>query len=339
MGLQRSQASYLNRYSSISQHTSSWGTAVKCLYPIFAVSLVAILFIQKTTTQTDIAFGTAINVQASHESRCWLKYAAKSGIFLIFSHRSYVDNTQELQPSCEESLMQLKGIGVNHIDLDLVLDERNESDPRLIVAHPLEFKRKSEYYSPCANSGFDEMLEIVKKVFGEEYFLSMEPKAAWGMTVSEYDDAALTNTPSSILEQLLEGIERHRMKGKCAAIVELNNKRDQNELALERNLMGHILQHCQLFRGVRLADKAPVSMEDYDIIMPTIEFHPLHPHNTDRKVIPSDLDRESIFWVVDNEVDLQYAADLHSLGIVSNSPRNIMKIMNDAKWCHENGMQ
>ncbi|KAL7463556.1 hypothetical protein ACHAXS_003916 [Conticribra weissflogii] len=337
MGLQRSKANYLNRYSSLSRQKALWGTNWKCLFLTFAVSLVVILFIQMINTQIDDGPAVSIGekLPASEQSRCWLKHATKSGIFFIFSHRSYIDNTEELQPSCEESLMQLKRIGVNHIDLDLVLDERNKSNPHLIVAHPMEFKMNSKYYSPCANRGFDEMMQIVKRVFGEDYFLSMEPKAAWGMTIREYDDTALTDSPSAILEQLLEGIERHRMKGKCAAIVEINDKQNENELSLERNLMSHILQHCQLFRGIRLADKAPVSLEIYDIIMPTIEFHPSHPHNTDGKVIPTDLIKESIFWVVDNEVDLQYAADLQPLGIVSNSPRNIMKIMNDSTWCHE----
>ena len=76
--------------------------------------------------------------------------------------------------------------------------------------------------------------------------------------------------------------------------------------------------------GIRLSDDVPTSLGDYDMIMPTIEFHPSHAHNTDGNVIPQSLWSQSIFWVVDNEDHLALAADMHPYGIVSNSPKNIL---------------
>ena len=250
--------------------------------------------------------GNLVGSPQSH--RCWLKRALKSGEFKLFSHRSHHDNTQSEQPTCAESFSKLKAIGVNHFDFDLVLDEHNENNSQLIVAHPMEFKRESEYYSPCANTGFDEMITTLKNVYGNDFFISMEPKAAWGKTQKELNDVALTNLPSTILEELLKKIIEHDLKGNCAAIVDINEVQDSHELEKERSFLKKILQNCQLFSGIRLSDDAPTSMGDYDVLMPTIEFHPSHAHNTAGKVIPQSLLKQSIFWVVDNEADLELAA-------------------------------
>lgn len=277
-----------------------------------------------------------ISSSSSRKHRCWLKHALKSGEFKLFSHRSYHDNTQSEQPTCHDSLSQLKSIGVNHLDLDLVLDERHETH-QLVVAHPMEFKRQSDHYSPCANTGFDEMIQALKMVYGDDFFISVEPKAAWGKTQKELDDVALSNLPSTILEELLKKIEQYELKGKCAAMVEINDVQDDQELGKERRLLEEILQHCELFRVIRLSDDFPTSMGDHDIIMPTIEFHPSHARNT-AKVIPRSLRSKSIFWVVDSQEDLAMAADMHPFGIVSNSPNYISQIVEDSSWCDESSI-
>ena len=337
MSFQRHKTNSLNRYSPLSQR-NCWNSLTKRIVSVSLISIV-IISITSLVLPDKVVGGDASSIRSleSQKSRCWMKRALKSGDFVIFSHRSYHDNTQSNQPSCEESLSRLKKIGVNHMDLDLVMDEHATdavAKPRLLVAHPMEFKRMSDYYSPCANTEFDEMIDIVKRVYGtDEFFLSMEPKAAWQKTQQELDDVALTNLPSNILEQLLDAIQRHDLKGKCAAIVEINEAHDDNELEKERRLLNKILQHCQLFRGIRLSDEPPSSMGEYDILMPSIEFHPSHLHNTGGKVIPEELRKKSILWVVDNESDLQFAADLRPFGIVSNSPKNIVGIIDSSSWC------
>jgi hypothetical protein len=290
------------------------------------------LFRSKSHGKSQLVGSTAAFASMQMQNRCWLKRAFESGDFHLFSHRSYADSTQPEQPSCEDSLLELKSIGVNHLDLDLVLDESSGTSPRLIVGHPMEYKRTSDYYSPCANTEFDDMIQTLKKVYGQDFFISLEPKASWGKTQKELDDPALTNLPSSILGKLLEAVQRNELKGNCAAIVEINPAQDSEELDKEKKLLDGILEHCQFFKGVGISHEPPQSMGEYDIIMPTIEFHPLHSHNTG-KFIPLDLWKKSVFWVVDNEENLQFATDFRPNGIVSNSPKNIVSIINGPSWC------
>lgn len=330
----RHQKAYAgNIYSANTQNKGPWhrlkspATVSLCCFTIIVVLGIPRLF---WPSKAGISLGSS---SSSLTHRCWLKHALESGEFKLFSHRSYHDNTQSEQPTCHDSLSQLKEIGVDHIDLDLVLDERN-GNKRIIVAHPMEFKHQSDYYSPCANMDFDEMVHTLKSVYGNEFFISMEPKAAWGNTRKELGDAALTNLPSNILDNLLEKIIEYDFQGNCAAIVEINKVAHGGlELEKQQDLLEEILQHCQLFRGIRLADDSPTSMGDYDILMPTIEFHPAHAHNTAGKVIPQSMRSKSIFWVVDNEADLALAGDMHPFGIVSNSPKNIVDIVKSSAWC------
>lgn len=124
------------------------------------------------------------------------------------------------------------------------------------------------------------------------------------------------------------------MKGKCAAIVDINPAQADQELELEKKLLEGILEHCQLFKGIGFSyDPLPQSMGDYDKIMPTIEFHPNHPKNTDHKTIPKELLPTSVFWVVDNEEQLELVADMRPNGIVSNSPTKIISILYSNEWC------
>jgi len=119
-------------------------------------------------------------------------------------------------------------------------------------------------------------------------------------------------------------------------IVDLNEVQENHELQKEQTLLEDMMQYCQLFRGIRLADDAPAEyMGDYDMIMPTIEFHPSHARNIDGKVIPRSLRSKSIFWVVDNETDLKLAASLRPFGIVSNSPKNVVEIVEGPRWCEK----
>lgn len=270
------------------------------------------------------------------KNKCWLKSAFLSRKFIVYSHRSYFDYTAVQQPSCEVSLSQLKAIGVNHLDLDIVIHAHRVENytPRLIVAHPMEYKHTSNHYSPCANVDFNKFIGILKRVYGEDFFISLEPKANWGNTTQELEDTALTNLPSTILEKLLEAVKLHGLKGKCAAIVDINPAQADQELELEKKLLEGILEHCQLFKGIGFSyDPLPQSMGDYDKIMPTIEFHPNHPKNTEHKTIPKELLPTSVFWVVDNEEQLELVADMRPNGIVSNSPTKIISILYSNEWC------
>mmetsp|Transcript_269 Transcript_269/g.345 ORF Transcript_269/g.345 Transcript_269/m.345 type:complete len:184 (+) Transcript_269:1-552(+) len=182
------------------------------------------------------------------------------------------------------------------------------------------------------------MIQLLKTVYNDNFFISMEPKAAWGQTPQELDDVALIHPPSRILEVLLEHIvEWNELGGHCAVIVELKNsnkwKKDEAEFHRQEELMRRLTQHCQWFKGIRLADNVQnLQMDEYDAIMPTIEFHPRHPHNIENKeLMPHELWSKSIVWVVDNEEDLEYAAELSPRGIVSNDPSEIVEILDG--WC------
>ena len=151
---------------------------------------------------------------------------------------------------------------------------------------------------------------------------------------------ALVDRPSRILQKLLELIELNELAGHCAVIVELNYQLKDNdeeaqvELHKQEELLRRITQHCQLFKGIRLSDNIDDKLHDveqYDAIMPTIEFHPRHPHNVEGKMIQQEMWSKSIVWVVDNEVDLEFAAEVSPRGIVSNSPQEIVRILEG--WC------
>eukprot|EP00985_Skeletonema_marinoi_P031994 scaffold37977_cov195-Skeletonema_marinoi.AAC.2 len=228
-----------------------------------------------------------------HDSKCRLKQAINSGECQLFSHRSYYSAKSD---DCRTALEQLKSIGVNHLDLDLVLTDNNNNNVesnRLIVAHPMEYKRTTKTYSPCGNTAFNEMMHLLKSVYNNDFFISMEPKAAWRQTQQELDDIALINPPSKILEKLLELVELNELAGHCAAIVELNYQvtDDDAELRLQEELLRKITQHCQLFKGIRLSDDVNNlhNIDQYDAIMPTIEFHPRHTHNVQGKVMQQEL--------------------------------------------------
>ena len=99
--------------------------------------------------------------------------------------------------------------------------------------------------------------------------------------------------------------------------------------------MKEILKYCKLFKGLGISHALPETMGNYDILMPTIEFHPNHSHNTEHKSIPEELWPMSVFWVVDNEENLDLAASLRPDGIVSNTPKDIISIIHSDKWCDE----
>lgn len=281
---------------------------------------------------------TSINSQDSSSTQCLLKQAVASGSFQIVSHKSFVDMTSPDQPkSCTDALKELKHIGVTRIDLDAILDMNDTAEPRIVIGHPMEYKRelKSEKdYSPCSNTSFDDMIHVLKSVYGSDFFISIEPKAAWHNTKKEQQDPALTNKPSDILKYLLESLQRHRLKkDNCAVIVELFDEHDSDEKEEEKAVLDQLLEHCSFYKGIRLSDKIPTSMEEYDVYMPTIEFHPNHSHNRGAH-FPSDLAHNSLFWIVDDINDLRLAAELRAKGIVSNVPKKILEIVrNDPAWC------
>lgn len=355
-----------NRYNS--QRFKTWKRLLSCirrndaLACLLVVAVCVYLTIRSlrggntgtgTGTDTDTDYrsmdtSTEITSYTLAENQCWLKQAHKKGEFVIFSHRTYVNSAlpQQQQPSCHDALQQLKNLGIHHIDIDLVLDEA-QFPPRLVVAHPMEYNKLSKYYSPCANTELDNFIQLLEHIYDNgDFFLSMEPKAAWGNTPVELDNPALANLPSKILERLLNAIQRNVLSGdNCAAIVEIPEGhvkgRSNEEIMNEEELLSEILDYCQWFKGVRFVDGAVTSMSmsmgDYDMIMPSIEFHPRHPHNLKQNrndgVIPRKVRENALFWVVDDEDMLELAADLRPAGIVSNSPENIVAIIDG--WCSQ----
>ena len=99
----------------------------------------------------------------------------------------------------------------------------------------MEFTQQSVYYSPCANADFDDTIHALRDVYEDDFFISIEPKAAWRSTRDELNDVALVNSPSSILEMLLIKIVELSLEGRCAIIVpDLDDAKlvvqDDNEL-------------------------------------------------------------------------------------------------------------
>ena len=263
------------------------------------------------------------------KQKCWLKDAFERGDFVIYSHRSFFYDNDRPQPSCTDALSQLKQIGVNHLDLDLVFDKSTDT---IVVSHPMEFKRESMYYSPCSLMPLDNLIEVLDEVYNGSWFISLEPKASWGRTAKEQSDPALVE-PIQIMEKLLKIFVTHDLdKSKCAVIIDVNTVNGSEEL----NIFQKLLNHSQLFVGKRNSDEVADTMDAsgfrYDKIMPTIEFHHNHPRNQGMYV-PKQINPQSIFWVIDNEEDLRFAADLQPHGIVTNSPKDIVKIINDPNWC------
>jgi len=250
---------------------------------------------------------------------CWVKNAFKLGTFKVFSHRSFVDAERTTSRTCRGALRQLKNIGVSNLDIDLVYDAKNES---VKVAHPMEFKHESNYYSPCANTNLDEFIKEIYLVFGSNHFVSMELKASWENTRVELEDPALAR-PEIIMEAVLDTLESvQEIPLQCAIIVNPSKVNSDAEFTLFNTLK----QKCKLFNGFRVHDKLPDELGSLDALMPTIEFHPEHSNNPG-SVIPGKLNRASILWIVDSIDDLILASSLHPLGIVSNSPKIIVNFI------------
>ena len=385
-----------------------------CVYSTYNITIpaTATLLSSKSTDSTSSITGSSNSINDDENNKCWIKKAIQTKTLKLFSHRSFGNASLTTQPTCEESLLQLKRIGVNHFDVDLVLGNLVREDDAsnlvhvqdknsivhstqegrqrvLIVAHPMEYKHESNYYSPCSNIDFDSFIATLKSVYGNgngnrnkktrdgksstsnaAFFLSLEPKAAWRNTPQEIDDPALTNLPSDILQIFLQAIERHELKGQCAAIVDLhsnsksnanvnvnvnsnvnsNSSHSKEEINQEYLLLKQILLHCEHYSGVRITDPVPTSMGEYDRIMPTIEFHPKHAHNplqqrggdkdhNDKTAIanaieiPRSVLDNSILWTVDDKYDLLMAAEMRPFGIVSNVPLTINAILQDPDWC------
>lgn len=268
---------------------------------------------------------------------CWLKDAFNSGDFVVYSHRSFVFSSSDqdtIQPSCKAALSMLKDKGVNHLDLDLVLDEgKDNKSAKVVVSHPMEFKRESTYYSPCSLLALNDLIQILDEVYGKsKWFISLEPKASWGRTQEEMKDIALVE-PKKIMSKLLEILVKFNLReDQCAVIIDVNSIHNNQE----KETFKKLLDHCQLFLGKRRTDLVENTMEiggfHYNKIMPTIEFHPNH-NGHEGLTVPQQINQQSIYWVVDNAKDLRLAADLHPHGIVSNNPIEIVRIINDPNWC------
>lgn len=328
--------------SSLSKQHSSKQRLFKALKFITATLFIGFIYLM---IQTSVKKPT----YTANENKCWIKKAISSHQLKLFSHRTFSNANLETQPTCEESLLKLKEINVNHFDVDLVLN-----GDELIVAHPMEFKRESSYYAPCSNLPIDEFLSLIQKVYtnDEDYFISFEPKAAWDNTDAQIEDQALTNLPSDILSKFQQAMQKHIMKHHCAAIVDIRTT-DQTshpvqEIEKQKSIMKEILQICLHFSGIRISDPVPQSTGVYDYIMPTIEFHPHHPHNPYQKTdvdggkllrkgrhttIPDKVLKKSIMWVVDTAQDLEMAAELRPYGIVSNVPLVLHELVNQDSWC------
>ncbi|GFH47784.1 hypothetical protein CTEN210_04259 [Chaetoceros tenuissimus] len=328
--------------SSLSKQHSSKQRLPKALKFITAILLLGFITLM-------IQMSVKKPTYTANENKCWIKKAISSHQLKLFSHRTFSNANLETQPTCEESLFKLKEINVNHFDVDLVLN-----GDELIVAHPMEFKRESSYYAPCSNLPIDDFLSFIQKVFtkDEDYFISFEPKAAWDNTAVQLEDKALTNLPSDILLKFQQAMQKHDMKHHCAAIVDIRTT-DQTshpvqEIEKQKEILKEILQMCLHFSGIRISDPVPQSTGVYDYIMPTIEFHPNHPHNPykasdndgnkllrtgKKKTIPDKVLKKSILWVVDTAQDLEMAAELRPYGIVSNVPLVLNELMKQDSWC------
>lgn len=329
-------------YSSLPKHHRSKQRLPKALKYITAILLIGFIYL---TIQTSVKKTT----YTANDNKCWIQKAISSHQLKLFSHRTFSNANLDTQPTCEESLLKLKEINVNHFDVDLVLDG-NE----LIVAHPMEFKRESSYYAPCSNMPIDKFLSLIHKIYtkNDDYFISFEPKSAWDNTDAQLEDKALTNLPSDILSKFQQAMQTHDMKNHCAVIVDIRST-DQTshpvqEIEKQKSIMKEILQMCLHFSGIRISDPVPQSTGVYDYIMPTIEFHPNHPHNPYKKsdndgdkllrkgqvtTIPYKVLKKSIMWVVDTAQDLEMAAELRPYGIVSNVPLMLHELMNQDSWC------
>ncbi len=62
------------------------------------------------------------------------------------------------------------------MDLDLIFDETKENS-RVIVAHPMEFKKESEHYSPCSLLPLEKVIGLLDDVYHDQnWFVSLELK-------------------------------------------------------------------------------------------------------------------------------------------------------------------
>ena len=297
-----------------------------------AVCILCIVWIQSLRRP-----GSVLSTEAD---RCWLREAVLRGDFLIGSHRSMGDSHFARQPAtCLEGLAQLKSYNISYLDLDMIYDP---SSDQIVIAHPTEFKGTAECRSPCALTPLQSLFKLLQNVFEQEpWLVSLEPKVDWYRT---NDSKSLLKEPTVVLEHTLSVMEQFDMKPThCTLFVDANRV-----IAAEEPLLNKLSRHCSLSYAVRrhegLDAQKAVQRMDFEYIMPTIEFHPSHPHYRDTTGIESlritqQTVPKSVYWEVDTKEDLERVASFRGAGLVSNRPLFVAELLQDPKhsWCSGGG--
>jgi hypothetical protein len=285
---------------------------------------------------------------ATERERCWMRDAYDRGDVWFGSHRSFADASATTQPTCVQALEQLRSNKIRYLDVDLVYDPKKS---KLMVSHPMEFKRTTQYYSPCALIPLTDLIELLDQVYEgrKNWTFSLEPKANWDR--NEEEDVAL-QPPAVVLEAVLKVAQTYKLEpSSFIFIVDSNKVIDKKE----KELMTQLQPHCDLSFAIRRHElptaKKGLQLMIYKYLMPTIEFHPGHTNSEggkDLKTLDTKDDAlslnsvqamvpemKSIYWIMDSRADLERAASLRSssLGMISNHPIEMTKIIHDDAWC------
>lgn len=336
------------------------------------------------------------NTVASPSERCALQDSFQKGDFWIGSHRSLADTASSqrllLEPSlatssqCRDGLRRLLKNGIFYLDLDLIYDAVHH---QLVVAHPMEFQGTTQFYSPCAKQPLETVLTLLEEAATDvsksnsnnnnqqkqpSWFVSLEPKADWDRAATydsngNIDPTALLQEPLVLLEQTLAVLKKLNIPPtQCALYIDTNKldtKSNEQDSKLDIVTL-HLTRYCRLALAMKRSDRAKDLLPkqpqvSYDYLVPTIEFHPTHPHHAAttghhslQQIQTSLLHRNDnlrvIYWIVDTAEDLERVAQLLLVlsddsnlsdiedstargGIVSNRPLEMVRILSAPSWC------
>ena len=194
----------------------------------------------------------------------------------IWSHRAHLDSSssQSQNWTCDYVLNELHSHGIRHLDVDVVFHEG-----QAMVAHPTEMisheKKQEDTYrmpkSPCSKLSLTSFLTKLANQYGpKEFFLTMEPKAAWNG-----DGGDFLASPESVVSGIINVLDQNPIPQRNCGIIfqSFQWKEVQRDMP---HLIPRMQHHCELSAPLKKSD-APLTLAKYPtnefrLLMPTIEL-------------------------------------------------------------------
>lgn len=251
----------------------------------------------------------------------FIKHRPKGcGSVQIWSHRGHLDSSSPDSKSwsCQHVLTELKKNEIRHLDVDILFHEGNA-----IVAHPTEMGTDLGNFSPspCSRMLLTEFIEMLQTHFGEDFYVTMEPKSAWTQ------EGPFLSPPEKVVGGILDSLDKRPVPHqRCGVILDTWQAEDSRIAPLVYRIQQHCIMVTPFRRNVAPLDEKDVPPPAFKMMMPTHELfggpdgkwwlHKMHKAHA-----------QVILWVVDTVENLTKALKLDGVhGVISNHPVRLKKM-------------